>query len=207
MKSETAPARPSPSTTGCRQRLSLKADRAAPGASFDPELSRELTPREMLALGVFGGKYMTDCRKEFPAAGSLAPSSRRKERDCSLNLFRRRRQPAAIGVAAQRLDPSRRSARLVSVVLPLLYGPPHAGRGRAADQALEGDPPPRRAGQAKLRARRSDLPAAAAPGAAALGLDTATSEQERAISHRTGWPSMRSSATVKSRSAAGAWSL
>lgn len=39
---------------------------APAGADFDPRFAPELTPAEMLSLGVFGGKYMTDCRDEFP---------------------------------------------------------------------------------------------------------------------------------------------
>ena len=38
-----------------------------PGENFHPEFRPELTPAQMLRMGVFGGKYMTDCRDEFPA--------------------------------------------------------------------------------------------------------------------------------------------
>lgn len=38
-----------------------------PGRDFHPDFKPQLTPKQMLRLGIFGGKYMTDCRKEFPA--------------------------------------------------------------------------------------------------------------------------------------------
>lgn len=60
---------------------------APAGRDFDPEFRPELTPKEMLALGVFGGKYMTDCRDEFPkswfAAARLSPA----RSDPKLNHF------------------------------------------------------------------------------------------------------------------------
>jgi len=36
------------------------------GKNFDPRFRPELTPKRMLAMGVFGGVYMRDCVKEFP---------------------------------------------------------------------------------------------------------------------------------------------
>ena len=38
------------------------------GRNFDPGFDPELSPREMLKMGVFGGRYMTDCRDEFPGS-------------------------------------------------------------------------------------------------------------------------------------------
>jgi hypothetical protein len=62
--------------------------RVAPvGRGFDPEFEPDLKPAEMLRLGVFCGKYITDCRKEFPASWFKHAKLSKKGRDCSLNFF------------------------------------------------------------------------------------------------------------------------
>jgi hypothetical protein len=58
-----------------------------PGRSFHPGFAPGLTPRQMLELGVFGGRYMTDCAAEFPedwfAHARLCPD----RHDPRLNFF------------------------------------------------------------------------------------------------------------------------
>ena len=62
--------------------------RTAPmGGAFDPAFKPELTPKEMLELGVFGGKYMTDCRAEFPASWFSHAKLSPERSDPSLNHF------------------------------------------------------------------------------------------------------------------------
>ena len=57
------------------------------GRNFDPEFQPDLTPREMLRLGVFGGKYMTDCRREFPKSWFAGAKLATGDRDRALNFF------------------------------------------------------------------------------------------------------------------------
>ena len=57
------------------------------GRDFDADFMPELTPAEMLELGVFCGKYMTDTRNEFPASWFRRAKLARDRRDCSLNYF------------------------------------------------------------------------------------------------------------------------
>ena len=63
-------------------------ERTAPaGRGFDSDFRPELTPKEMLALGVFGGKYMTDCRAEFPADWFRNAKLCPERHDPALNFF------------------------------------------------------------------------------------------------------------------------
>ncbi len=57
------------------------------GRNFDFEFRPDLTPKQMLRLGVFGGKYMTDTRGEFPADWFAEAKLSPDKRDGRLNLF------------------------------------------------------------------------------------------------------------------------
>ena len=58
------------------------------GKNFHTEFKPELTPKQMLELGVFGGKYMTDCKDEFPKSWFKHAKLNSKEHDESLNYYR-----------------------------------------------------------------------------------------------------------------------
>jgi hypothetical protein len=57
------------------------------GKNFHAEFAPDLTPRQMLAVGIFGGKYMTDCRKEFPASWFAGAKLSPAGHDARLNCF------------------------------------------------------------------------------------------------------------------------
>ena len=140
---------------------------APAGRNFDPEFRPELTPKEMLALGVFCGKYMTDCREDFPelvrARRALASG-----RDSSLNYF---------GIDAA----SRSRCGAKGWIHPddprgwfQWYCRYYMGR-RMPDEDRARSSAGRRSGGTSRRSRsiasrRPDVPPASATGAAALGL-------------------------------------
>ena len=57
------------------------------GRCFHPLFRPEFTPPQMLRLGVFGGKYMTDCTDEFPASWFRNAKLCRERHDAKLNFF------------------------------------------------------------------------------------------------------------------------
>lgn len=58
------------------------------GRGFHPDFTPDLTPKQMLELGVFGGKYMTDCRDEFPASWFRNAKLSPKQANPELNYFK-----------------------------------------------------------------------------------------------------------------------
>lgn len=57
------------------------------GKNFAVDFKPDLSPKEMLKLGVFGGKYMTDCRDEFPEDWFTEAKLNPKKSDPKLNFF------------------------------------------------------------------------------------------------------------------------
>ena len=58
------------------------------GKNFHPDFKPELSPKELLELGVFGGKYMTDCINEFPENWFENAVLSKDIKDASLNYFK-----------------------------------------------------------------------------------------------------------------------
>jgi hypothetical protein len=76
------------------------------GKNFDPDFKPELTPRQMLTLGVFGGKYMTDSVNEFPRDWFAEAKLSSSRHDASLNYFGvSAGQPLAVGRAKGWIHP------------------------------------------------------------------------------------------------------
>lgn len=57
------------------------------GRNYAPDFKPELTPKQMLSMGVFGGKYMTDCQQEFPADWFKQAKLCPEQHDPKLNYF------------------------------------------------------------------------------------------------------------------------
>lgn len=58
------------------------------GKNFHPDFQPDLKPQQMLVLGVFGGKYMTDCQKEFPRTWFTKAKLAKDKKDPKLNYFK-----------------------------------------------------------------------------------------------------------------------
>ncbi len=57
------------------------------GENFHTDFKPQLTPAEMLKMGVFGGKYMTDCCDEFPHSWFDGAKLSPEKYDRQLNFF------------------------------------------------------------------------------------------------------------------------
>lgn len=57
------------------------------GENFGFDFKPDLTPKEILELGAFGGKYMTDCRDEFPKDWFKKAKLCHERHDPKINYF------------------------------------------------------------------------------------------------------------------------
>ena len=58
------------------------------GKNFDIDFRPQLTPNQMLDLGVFGGKYMNDCTSEFPRSWFVNAKLSSVSKDIKVNFFK-----------------------------------------------------------------------------------------------------------------------
>jgi len=58
-----------------------------PGRNFRADFKPQLTPKQLLALGIFGGRYMTDCAAEFPDDWFANARLCHERHDPDLNFF------------------------------------------------------------------------------------------------------------------------
>ncbi len=58
------------------------------GKNFDPRFHPDLSPKEMLELGVFGGRYLNDCQREFPKDWFKKAKLSPEKYDKDLNFFK-----------------------------------------------------------------------------------------------------------------------
>ena len=58
------------------------------GKNFNKDFKPDLTPKQMLALGVFGGKYLNDCQKEFSKDWFVRAKLCKEVHDPELNYFK-----------------------------------------------------------------------------------------------------------------------
>jgi hypothetical protein len=57
------------------------------GENFPSSFQPELSPKKLLAMGVFGGKYLTDCRDEFPSSWFDSAKLNPEKSLAELNFF------------------------------------------------------------------------------------------------------------------------
>ena len=96
-----------------------------PGKNFDPDFQPELTPAQMLSMGVFEGKMFNDCLLQFPAEwfiaalnkGKLSPQGANPE----VNYFKVKSRQSLQEWQAKGWVPGRRGA--VSAQHPILSCP------------------------------------------------------------------------------------
>ena len=58
------------------------------GKNFDQGFCPELTPKQMLELGVFEGHYLNDCRDEFPSDWFVGAKLSEDKPDTAANCFK-----------------------------------------------------------------------------------------------------------------------